>query len=242
MALFDCNTRDYRAFTLEGARLPKTILEPIVHVVATDPYEMLIKEARKIQQQHRRRWAITLALVLVTVAVLVAFASGTFNRSAPKKSNGIPPSEVAGMLPLCDAAQLRVSGLEANGAAVSFGWIVRLRNESAQGCSLSGYPSVRGINQWNGAVLTAAHTLNSYIGGWPLGKAIHPIDLKAHGGVASFLIDFVTGNDIRACPYVTTLRISVPHSRTVFTLKSQLEACKYFQVHPFVAGLSGGNL
>jgi hypothetical protein len=223
--------------------LPKTIIEPIVQVVATDPYELLIKEARQIQQRHRRRlWAITLALVFVTVAVLAAFASRTFDRSAPRTSNGIPSSEVAGALPRCDATQLRVSGHEANGAAVSFGWIVRLRNEGVHGCSLSGYPSVRGINQWNGAVLIAAHTLNSYLGGWPSDKIVHPVDLKAKGGVASFLIDFVAGNNIRACPYVTSLRISVPHSRTVFSLKSQLQVCKYFQVHPFVAGRSGGNL
>ena len=218
------------------------IAESIIQDVSTDPYEMLIKEARQIQLRHRQRWAITLALVVVIAAILATFASGTFDRSADRTSNGTPASEVAVVQPRCNATQLRVSGLEAIGAAVTGGWIVRLRNEGAHGCSLSGYPSVRGINQWNGAVLTAAHTLNSYIGGWPSGKAIHTIDLKAKGGVASFLIDFVGGNNIRGCPYVTSLRVSIPHSTTVFNLRSRLQVCKYFQVHPFVLGLTGGNL
>lgn len=217
-----------------------------VHEVDTeiqpDSTELLIKEARLVTRRRRQRRAITFAPVFVTVAVLGAFAAGTFDGPASRTSNDIPSSEIAGMLPRCDATQLRLSGLAASGAADSFGWIVRLRNVSAQGCDLSGYPSVRGINQWNGAVLTAVHTLNSYLGGWPSGKAVHPVALKADGGVASFLIDFVTGNNLRACPYVTSLRVSVPHSRTVFSLTSQMQVCKYFQVHPFVKGLNGGNL
>jgi hypothetical protein len=156
--------------------------------------------------------------------------------------NGHAANEFSVTLPRCTPAQLRVSGVEANGAAVTGGWIVRFRNASAHECSLSGYASVRGINQWNGAVLTAAHTLNSYIGGSPSNKGIPTIDLKAGGGVASILIDFVSGNNIRACPYVTSLRVSVPHSTTVFTLKVRLQVCKHFQVHPFVFGLTGGNL
>lgn len=204
------------------------------------PAELLIKEAHR--RTRRRRAGYGFVALAVVVAVLATFASGTFDRPAARTSNGIPASEVAVGLPRCAATQLRVSGLEANGAAVSAGWIVRLRNASAHACTLSGYPSVRGINQWNGAVLTAAHTLNSYIGGWPSGKAIPTVDLKAKGGVASFLIDFVTNNNYRACPYVTSLRVSVPHSTTVFTLKSRLQVCKYFQVHPFVPGLTGGNL
>jgi hypothetical protein len=218
------------------------ISEPMVQDQSTDPNAMLIEEARTIQRRIRLRWAIALALVVVIAAVLSTVASGTFDHSPARTTSGTTSSEDLAVLPRCNAAQLRASGLGANGAAVTDGWIVRLRNASAHGCSLSGYPSVRGINHWNGAVLTAAHTLNSYIGGSPSGKAIHPVDLKANGGVASFLIDFIAGDDIRACPYVTSLRVSVPHSTTAFALKSSLQVCKYFQVHPFVPGLSGGNL
>ena len=217
-----------------------TPTRPSEQVETPGPAELLIKEAHR--RTRRRRTAYGLVALVVVVAVLATFASGTFDRPAARTSNGTPASEAAGGLPRCNATQLRVSGLEANGAAVTGGWIVRLRNVSAHACTLSGYPTVRGINLWNGAALTAAHTVNSYIGGWLSGKALPTVDLKAKGGVASFLIDFVGNNNYRACPYVTSFRVSVPHSTTVFPLKSRLQVCKYFQVHPFVPGQTGGNL
>ena len=106
---------------------------------------------------------------------------------------------------------------------------------------MTGNPTVRGVNRWNGAVLTAADRLNSYIGGSPSGKAIPVVALRARGGVASSLIDVVTGNDARACPSVTSLRVSVPYIAAVVTLASRLQVCGYFDVHPFVPGLTGGN-
>ena len=205
-----------------------------------EPADLLIREAR--QKTHRRRAAYAFVALATLAAILATTFSSIFNRPATRTSYDIPTSEVALVLPRCVATQLRVSGLEANGAAVSAGWIVRLRNASAHSCSLSGYPSVKGINQWNGAVLTAAHTRNSYIGGWNSSKPVPTVDLKAKGGVASFLIDFVSNNNYRACPYVTRLRVSIPRSTTVFILKARLQVCKFFQVHPFVPGLTGGNL
>jgi hypothetical protein len=205
-----------------------------------DPAELLIREAR--QNTRRRRAAYAFVSLGIALVILATMFSSIFNHPAIRTSNGTPATEVALVLPRCAATQLRVSGIEANGAAVSAGWIVRLRNASAHSCTLSGYPSVQGINQWNGAVLTAAHTLNSYIGGWNSSKPVPTVDLKAKGGVASFLLDFVTNNNYRACPYVTMLRVSIPRSTTVFTLKSRLQVCKYFQVHPFLPGRTGGNL
>ena len=159
-----------------------------------------------------------------------------------RTDTGHAANEFSVTVPRCNPAQLRVSGVEANGAAVTGGWIVRFRNASDHECSLSGYASVRGIDQWNGAVLTAAHTFNSYIGGSPSNEGIRTVDLMARRGVASILVDFVSGNNIRACPYVTSLRVSVPYSTTVFNLKVRLQVCKHFQVHPFVSGSTGGNL
>jgi hypothetical protein len=205
-----------------------------------DPAELLIREAR--QKTRRRRGAYAFVSLVVAAALFATMFSSIFNRPAIRTSYGTPATEVPLVVPRCAATQLRVSGIEANGAAVSAGWIVRLRNASAHSCTLSSYPSVRGINQWNGAVLTAAHTRNSYIGGWNSSKPVPTVDLKAKGGVASFLIDFVTNNNYRACPYVIMLRVSIPRSTNIFTLKSRLQVCKYFQVHPFVPGLSGGNL
>jgi len=205
------------------------------------PEELLIKEAHR--RTRRRRTAYGLVALAVVVAVLATFVSGTFDRPGTRTSNGTPVSEVAGGLPRCNATQLRVSGIDANGAAVTGGWIVRLRNVSGHACSLTGYPSVQGVNQWNGAVLTAAHTRDSYIGGWQSNKPLPIVDLRAKGGVASFLVDFVGGNNYLACPYLNTLHVRIPHSVTVFTLLStRLQVCKYFEAHPFVSGLTGSNL
>jgi hypothetical protein len=144
-------------------------------------------------------------------------------------------------VPRCHATQLRVWAYTPLESAADYGVIVvRLKNACTQECSLSGYPSVRGINQWNGAVFTAAHTRDSYMGGWESTEPLPVINLRAKSGVASFLIDYISGNDIHACPYLNTLEVMVPDSATVFTLTStMLQACKEFELHPFVPGLMG---
>lgn len=156
---------------------------------------------------------------------------------------GLSGASSVSSLPRCSATHLHVWDSPAEGAAVDGGIIIRLRNVGAHACSLSGYASVQGINRWNGAVLTAAHTRDSYLGGWESKKPLPIVVLHSKDGVASFLVDFVGGNNIRACPYLNTLRVKVPASTIVFTLTStKLQACKYFQVHPFVPGLSGSHL
>jgi hypothetical protein len=178
---------------------------------------------------NRVRGAIGCALLFVSISSSLQFAG-------PSGASG------ASSLPRCSATHLHVWDFYAEGAAVDGGIIIRFRNVGAQACSLSGYASVQGINQWNGAVLTAAHTRDSYLGGWESNKPLPIVVLQSKGGVASFLVDFVGGNNIHACPYLNTLRVKVPASTTVFTLTStKLQACKYFQVHPFVPGLSGSH-
>lgn len=208
------------------------ILTPIEHDVpceGVDVTELLVKEAR--QKSHRDRYGLV-TLGVDVVEVLAIFASGTFAPPPRVRSRG----DCHGSAP-----HLHVWDYPAEGAAVDGGIIIRLSNVDAHACSLSGYASVQGIDQWNGAVLTAAHTRDSYLGEWESNKPL-PLVLHSKGGVASFLVDFVGGNNIRACPYLNTLRVKVPASTTVFTLTStKLQACKCFQVHPFVPGLSGSN-
>jgi hypothetical protein len=220
------------------------ILTPVEHDVpfeGVEATELLIKEARQKSRRRRAGYGLV-TLAVVVVGVLAIFASGTFARSPAQTSNGTPASEAAVGLPECSAPHLHVWDYPAEGAAVDGGIIIRLRNVGAHACSLSGYASVQGINQWNGAVLTATHTRDSYLGGWESSKPLPTVVLHSKGGVASFLVDFVGGNNIHACPYLNTLRVKVPASTPVFTLTStKLQACKYFQVHPFVPGLSGSN-
>lgn len=184
--------------------------------------------------------SIFLSPIFGSATANASTVSGAFNRPAARTLNTTPASDVAVGLPRCNATQLHVWDYFAEGAADYGAVVIRLRNLSAHGCSLSGYPSVQGINQWNGAVRTAAHTRDSYMGGWESTKPLPVVALRAKGGVASFFVDFITGDDIHACPYLNTLRVRVPHSTTVFTPTStELQACKDFEVHPFVPGLMG---
>lgn len=209
-------------------------------IAVTDPTELLIKEARR--RAPCRRAGVGLVTLAVAAAVIVTVVSGAFNSPVARTANDTSASEIALSLPRCHATQLRVWDYTPPYSAADYGVIVvRLKNVSALECSLSGYPSVQGINQWNGAVLTAAHTRDSYMGGWESTKPLPVIALRAKAGVASFLVDYITGDDIHACPYLDTLRVKVPRSTTVFTLTStELQACKHLQVHPFMPGLMGG--
>jgi hypothetical protein len=182
-------------------------------------------------------------LVCMTVACASVFVSSPTLANELRDGSSKATSTFArtSSLPRCRATQLRVWDFTALESAADYGVIVvRLQNVSTHECSLSGYPSVQGINQWNGAVFTAAHTRDSYMGGWESTKPLPVVTLRARVGVTSFLIDYISGNDIHACPYLNTLRVEIPYSRTVFILTStQLQACKHFELHPFVRGLTG---
>ena len=203
----------------------------------TESVQVLIKEAHA--RRRRRRVGNSLIGVAVMAAVLAASAAVSLDRSVTLSTTNSPVRAVVAGWPRCGAAQLRMSGVPANGAGVSGGWVVRLRNASAHACSLSGYASVRGINHWNGEVLTARQTRNSYLGGWNSPQPLPTVFLRPGVGTASFLVSFVTGNDYRGCPYVTTLRIIIPPSTVAFTLTSSLQVCKFFSVQPLVPGVTG---
>jgi hypothetical protein len=64
------------------------IAEPSIQDPSTDPFEMLFKEARELQRQHRRRrWAAVLALIVLIAAVTVAVAGGGRSSSPGLASN-----------------------------------------------------------------------------------------------------------------------------------------------------------
>jgi hypothetical protein len=180
-------------------------------------------------------------LVCTTVACASVFVASPTLAMELRDGCSRAPFARTSSLPRCRATQLRVWDFTALESAADYGVIVvRLQNVSIHERSLSGYASVQGINEWNGAAFTAAHTRDSYMGGWESTKPLPVVNLRARAGVASFLIDYISGNDIRACPYLNTLRVEIPQSRTLFTLTStQLQACKHFELHPFVRGLTG---
>ena len=69
------------------------IAEPIVHDPSVDPFEMLIKEARQLQQRdRRRRWAAVLAPIIVIAVVTVVVAGGGRSPTRGSTVSSPPPS------------------------------------------------------------------------------------------------------------------------------------------------------
>ena len=203
------------------------------------PIEALIKEARQKTRRRRMRYTILALMILAVVAALVA--SNSFGRTGPRIVNVKTVSAATPDLPRCNSSHLRVSSVGAPGGSMHDGVIVRLRNAGTDSCSLSGYPSVWGINHWNGRVLKGSTTRNSYLGGWDSSKPLPTVALRGKSGIASFLVTGVDAAiDNPSCPNLTILRVTIPPSGTVFRLPTSFNACKGgFQVHPFVRGATG---
>ncbi|MHB1969793.1 MAG: hypothetical protein ACYCPK_06115 [Acidimicrobiales bacterium] len=66
------------------------------------------------------------------------------------------------------------------------------------------------------------------------------MSLRPGSGVASFLFTGVnTALDNPACPELVWLRVAIPPRSSVVTLSVSLNACRFFQVHPFVPRARG---
>lgn len=204
-----------------------------------DPIEALIKEARQKTRRRRTRYGFIALLMLGVVAALVA--SNMFGQTAPRNLSVKNVSVTAPNRPRCSSSHLQISSVGAPGGSMHDGVIVRIRNAGTHSCSLSGYPSVTGINHWNGRVLTGSKTRNSYLGGWDSSRPLPTVALHGKTGVASFLVTGVDAAvDNPACPNLTTLRVTIPPGAVVFKLPTSFNACRGgFQIHPFVPGVTG---
>ena len=66
----------------------------------------------------------------------------------------------------CTSAQLTLTGVAAEGTAVSAGEIVDYHNVSGVACSLHGYPTVVMLGDAAGRALLARDERDGYLGGW----------------------------------------------------------------------------
>lgn len=160
----------------------------------------------------------------------------------PSPREPTPPATLARarVAPRCDGARLRLSSVAAPGGSLHDGVIVRVRDVGRRACTVSGYATVRGVNRWNGAPLSATPTRTSYLGGWNRRGPLPSVTLRPGSGVASFLVTGVdTAIDNPACPELVWLRVAITPRSSVVTLPVSLNACRFFQVHPFVPGVRG---
>jgi hypothetical protein len=150
----------------------------------------------------------------------------------------------AAALPRCRDTQLAITGVEAPGAAVTAGWIVRYMNVAASACTLTGYPNIVAVNFVTGKSFAAAHQRNGSIGGWRRSysgqpKALPTVVLRARKGVASSMVEYLGASPAPSCPIVTSLWVNVPGGTRPFVLKVSTLVCGYFSANPIVPGTAG---
>jgi hypothetical protein len=176
---------------------------------------------------------LAFALLLVAAGSLVASSRSTTGASVAA-------------LARCHDTQLAVTGVEASGAAVSGGWIIRYRNVGATACWLTGYPNVVGMNFATGESRAAAHLRSGYLGGW-MGyangkvKPLPVVVLRARDGVASSMVQWVSGPTAQTsgCFVLTWLWVNVPGGTRPFALKAWTLVCAHFDADPIVPGVRG---
>ncbi|HEY5265990.1 MAG TPA: DUF4232 domain-containing protein [Acidimicrobiales bacterium] len=144
----------------------------------------------------------------------------------------------------CRDTQLATTGVEASGAAVTTGWVVRYKNVSATACTLTGYPNIVGVNFETGKSFAATHRRNGYIGGWQRSysgkpKPLPTVVLTARGGVASSMVEYLGASPAPSCPIVTSLWVNVPGGARPFVLKVSTVVCGQFNANPIVPGNAG---
>lgn len=174
---------------------------------------------------------MVLALFLATARLVVTTTGGAVRAGAAA-------------LPRCRDTQLAITGVEAPGAAVTAGWVVRYKNVTATACTLTGYPNIVGVNFVTGKSFAAAHRRNGYIGGWQRSysgepKPLPTVVLRAQSGVASSMVEYLGASPAPSCPIVTSLWVNVPGGTRPFVLKVSTLVCGQFNANPIVPGTAG---
>jgi hypothetical protein len=136
----------------------------------------------------------------------------------------------------CLTSQLTVGLGGVPGGAGHDGYIIDFENRGST-CQLSGYPGVAGVNRANQQVVQAQRTPTGYLGG---SSAAVPVVLGT-GQKASALLEGALGQTTGGpvCVPFVKLLVTPPNSTEAVSLTPPLPLC-YMEVHPVVAGVSGG--
>jgi hypothetical protein len=150
----------------------------------------------------------------------------------------------ATVLPRCRDTQLAITGVEASGAAVTTGWVVRYKNVTGTACTLTGYPAIVGVNFATGKSFAASDRRNGYIGGWQRSysgepKPLPTVVLRARKDVASSMVEYLGASPAPSCPIVTALWVKVPGGTRPFVLNVSTVVCGQFDTNPIVPGAAG---
>jgi hypothetical protein len=149
----------------------------------------------------------------------------------------VPPQDLA--------SQLAVSGSNGGGAGVTWSWALHYKNLSSASRQLHGYPTVVGMNVATSWIQLAVHKPNGYMGGWLKFtsngklKPLPEVLLRAHGGVASSMIEVSSALTAKSCPEISTPWVGILSGGRPFALKSNFLDRKDFETNSFVPGAKG---
>ncbi len=124
------------------------------------------------------------------------------------------------------------------GAAGHFGFLVVVRNASAQPCRTSGYPGVALLDASGHQVLQAQRTLAGYTGG--VRNAAAPAIVLQPGQQASVRVEGLNAApDGSGCATSPALLFTLPDNTDSTRLVHSTPTCPGLQVHPIVPGTTG---
>ncbi len=190
-------------------------------------------------------------VLTVTMATIMCVVAGASQAALAVTGAGV--AAVAAGLAHCRDSKLAITAAELPGVAVTGGWVIRYRNLSSSTCTLSGYPTVIGLVSGTGPVQAAADTTSGALGGWQpnapgVQKPLPTVVLSARAGMASSVVEFVTGIGNLLCPskrypfWFHSLWLDVPGGTLPFALAVSMIVCSYFDANQIVPGTTGSAL
>ena len=185
---------------------------------------------------------VRIAICVLLVAGLAAITNAVATPTAG-------PSE----FPRCRDSQITETAAQLPGAAVTGGWVIRYRNVSSSGCTLTGYPTVVALAGATGPSEVAAHSRSGALGGLlpapsGMGAPLPRVLLRAGTTGASSVVQFASAATAQStCPdkdlplWFHYLWVNIPTGKRPFALSVSMIVCSHLTANPIVRGSTGST-
>ncbi len=171
----------------------------------------------------------------------VGTPSATPLTATPTPTPTAPTSPTPAAMRTC-TDNIRVIPGQTNGAAGHLALTLVFNNVSTTPCRMLGYPGVALVNASGATVANAARTLRGMAGGLPAGAVGPSYVVLAPGHSASALVEAsdVPQGNIKDCGSFSLI-VTVPEQTVAVPAGTATMPRCDLQVHPVVAGTSGGK-
>lgn len=187
-------------------------------------------------------FAKAMRLAVVATAAILTTACGGGEKSGIASTTTTRPASQSTLAQTgfaCTSSQLNITWAGVSGGLGHAGFVVLLEN-SGSPCVLRGYPDVDGVDADGKVIVQADPTPNGYLGGLDDSSSGSTVDLQT-GQMASALVEGLSGPKAgdAPCPEYEALLVTPPSDSSPTRLPMRSSLCE-LQVHPLVAGPSGG--